>query len=507
MLGYREQTVDDYLAILRRRVWVIVILAVIGCVTAYLVSLKLPNRYTSRTLVLIEEQRVPDNFVKSVVTGDLNERLASMQEQILSRSRLQPIVERFNLFNGVEGRTPMEEVIDRLRAGIVVTPVRPMAETQTNMLPGFSIAVTLGNPQLAQQVCTEITSMFMNENLRLRQQRAEGTNQFLENQLQEAKSKLDEQDGKQAAFKRRYAGVLPGQEQTNLGILMALNTQVEAVTQALNRTQQDKAFTESLLAQQAAAWEAGQDHSRPGQSLEEQLAGLQDQLGILEAHYTSDYPDVTKTKNDIAQLKQKIAAKADAPKEELAVENGKKATVDPPQIQQLRAQIHQYELTLREKAQQAEQLRQQIKVYEARVQLSPQVEQEYKQITREYQTALDFYDELLRKKEQSKMAVDLERRQEGEQFRVLDAASLPEKPSFPNRPLFALSGLGGGLALGVGIAFVLEFKDRSLRNEDDVECYLELPILAVIPTIESQKGKRARAREQARGKDAQPDLA
>jgi uncharacterized protein involved in exopolysaccharide biosynthesis len=167
----------------------------------------------------------------------------------------------------------------------------------------------------------------------------------------------------------------------------------------------------------------------------------------------------------------------------------KVALVEPPRIQQLRAQIFQYEQIIQEKNREQEQLKQQIKLLQARLQLSPQVEQEFKELTRDYQTALEFYNELLKKRTLSAMATDLERRQQSEQFRVLDQASLPDRPSFPNRPLFALGGLGGGLALGLGMAFVLEARDRSLRTERDVEFYLRVPSLALIPSVASGKTK------------------
>ena len=494
MIGNRELTMDDYLAIARRRRWVILIPTLLGPLIAFVISLLLPARYTSSTMVLVEQQKVPENYVRSVVGEELNQRLATMQEQILSRTRLQPIIEKFNLYKADASRVPMEELVAQLRKSIAVTAVRAMTGSKPDTgLPGFTISFTADNPRLAQQVCTEITSMFMEENLRVREQRAEGTTEFLSKQLEEAKRKLDEQDARLAAFKQRYTGQLPGQEQTNLNILMGLNTQLEAVSQTMTRAQQDKTYLESMLTQHLAAWEASKGTNNDPENLEKQLANQQALLVALEARYTPNHPDVIKTKNDIAQLKKKIEEAGAAAKDKPAAGTQKATGLEPPQILQFRNQIHLTEEIIREKTGEQERLQKEIRNYQARIQLSPVVEQQYKEITRNYQTALDFHNSLLAKKTESEMSTDLERRQQGEQFRVIDPANLPEKPSFPNSPLFALGGLGGGVALGLGLALVLEMNDKSLRNERDVQAFLKLPTLALLPWIETGNGEQKRS--------------
>jgi polysaccharide chain length determinant protein (PEP-CTERM system associated) len=476
----RELTQADYIAILRRRWVLITVLAVIGGPLAYGVSRLLPNRYKSQTLVLVEQPTVPSDYVKPVITTEINARLASMREEILSRSRLEPIIHQYGLYPRDINRIPMEELVARLQKDIEVTPVQPMAETQAQELPGFHISVILDNPRTAQEVCTTVTSMFIEEDYRLRQQRSEDTTQFLAQQLVDAKGKLDAQDSRLAAFKSRYIGSLPDQEQGNMNLLMGLTSQLDAATQALARAQQDKSFAESMLAQQVAAWQSSQSGSNP-ETLEAQLTALQTQLSNLQARYTEDHPDVIKTKNEIATLQKRIAdsnSQAKTPGTEKA-----NKSAEPAQIAQLRAQVHTTDQVIAEKTREQEKIQQAIKVYQDRVQSSPAVEQQYKELTRDYQTALDFYNDLLKKRDQSAMATDLERHQEGEQFRVLDPANLPDKPSFPNRRGFALWGFGGGLALGVGIAFLLEMRDTSFRTERDVEFTLRLPVLAMVPTV------------------------
>jgi uncharacterized protein involved in exopolysaccharide biosynthesis len=249
----------------------------------------------------------------------------------------------------------------------------------------------------------------------------------------------------------------------------------------LARAQQDKSFNESLLTQQVAAWQASQTGRNPD-TLEQQLIALQAHLVTLQSSYTDDYPDVVKAKNDIAILQKRIA-ESEGPNNAPVTNKGPKMSTEPAQIQQLRAQLHTDDLIIASKTKEQEQIRKQIALYQERVQSSPAVEQQYKELTRGYQTALESYNELQKKRDDSEMAVNLERKQEGEQFVVLDPANLPDKPSFPNRPLFAVGGLVGGLGLGLAMAFFLEMKDTSFKTERDVEFALQLPVLAMVPEI------------------------
>ncbi len=484
MLGHRELGMDDYLGMVKRHKWLILVPTLVLPVLGYISSYAFPRRYTSQTLVLVEAQKVPDTFVKSLITEQLGERLTTMQEQILSRSRLQPIIETQGLYKSELGKLPMEDLVDRVRRSIQVTPVKPSATTtRAGGLPGFYVSFTAESPQLARDVATQITSLFIEENLRRTENQAANTTQFIEKQLEEAKRKLDEQDARLAQFKQKFIGQLPGQEESNMRLLMGATTQLEAVIQLLNRTQQDKAYAESLLAQQVAAWESSQAGTNP-QTLELQLAGLQNELVKMEARYTPDHPDVIKLRADVAQLKKKIAEGAAAPKP--APEKSQRTSVsEPPQIQQLRNSIHSFAQTIKEKTREQDKLQEQVRTFQARVQLSPLVEQQFKELTRDYDSALGNYNDLLNKRTQSEISLDLIRRQQGEQFRLQDAANLPERPSFPNRPLFAGGGLGLGLALGAGLSLLMELRDKSLRCEKDIEFYLELPTLAQVPVLGS----------------------
>ena len=455
----------------------------------------LPKRYTSETMVLVEQPSVGPEYVKPVVTEDLNHRLASMKEQILSRTRLQPIIEKFGLYAEVRGRVHIEDLVERLRTAVEIKPLEPTPGTQSRQLPGFYVDVTFDSPQIAQQICTEITSMFLEQNARERKQQANETTSFLSKQLEEAKKNLDDQDAKFAQFKRQYLGSLPEEEQSNLNILTGMNAQLEANTQALSRAHQDKAFNESLIGQQEANWKASQTGQNP-ETAEQQLGALQDQLTSLQARYTSEHPDVIKLKSQIEELKKRMAG---APKNNPSASGSTQASAaEPPQIQQLRAKLRQDDMNIADLTKRQSQIQDEIRQLQSRVQASPMVEQQMKELTRNYQTAQDFYNDLLKKRQNAGVAGDLESQQESEQFRVLDPPSMPDRPSFPKKAYFAGGGLGGGLALGLAILCLIAMGDKSMHTERDVELALKLPVLALVPVLEALSQGKSEAHKNHR---------
>jgi protein tyrosine kinase modulator len=482
-MARRELALADYIAILRRH-WVLVLIcAVIGPPLGYGVAKMLPPKYTSQALVLIQQPTVSPNIVEPVDNVDLPQRLASLRQQILSRTRLEPVIRKLNLFPAEIDRTPMDRLVERLQDDIDVSPVQAMAETSSG-LPGFYVDVTMSNPRTAQAVCQAITSMFIEESLKLQNQRSAQTTDFLTQQLADAKSDLDAQDAKLAAFKTRYFGSLPDDEQSNLNILGSLSTQMDAATQSVSRAEQDKSFAQTMLNQQLATWQAAQTSDDP-ETMQQQLVALQTKLAGLLSQYTDNYPDVIRTKADIAALKKRLAA-TDAT---AVPANPSPSLIQPAQIIQLRAQIKADDQTIKDKIKEQQELKQQISLYQSRVQSSPVIEEQYKELTRGYQTALESYNDLLKKRNASMMSQALNAQDEGELFSLLDPANLPISPSFPVIYKFALGGLAVGLALGVGITFLLEMKDTSMRTERDVEFALRLPVLAMIPAVQPGSGK------------------
>jgi len=367
--------------------------------------------------------------------------------------------------------------VERLKNAIEVELIQPMAGSSNRQPPGFHVSVTFSDPQLAMNICQEITSMFMEQNISSREKQVQDTSQFLTQQLSEARTSLDQQDAKLAQFKRQYLGSLPEEQQSNLSLLAGMNAQLEATTQSLSRAQQDKTFNESLLTQQESMLKNSQPGTQSVDTLDQQLATLQEQLSGLLAKYTPEHPDVVKLKAQIEDVKRKIAAGPET----------KPSAAPPretPQIQQLRAKIKQDDVLIADLAKHQAQIQDQIRLLQSHVQASPMVEQQLKELTRNYQTALDNYNDLLKKQQKSSMAIDLEHQQQSETFRVLDAPSLPAKPSFPKKLVFVGGGFGAGIALGIAILYLLAMADKAMYTERDVELCLKLPVLTMVPNFD-----------------------
>ena len=472
MLGHRKLSTEDYLTILKKRAWIVILPAIVFAIVGVGLTLFVQPEYVSQTLVLIEQQKVPDSYVKSVVSEDLNARLASMQEQILSRSRLQPIIERFNLYPTMG----MDARIDRVRKDITIKPIESQI-ARTGGLPGFFISFKAGDAHTAQQVCTEITSLFVSENLHAREQSAEGTTEFLKQQLADAKRSLDEQDAKLATFQRTYAGKLPGEESGNMGMLTTLNTQLDAATQALARMEQDKTYGETMLASQTSNLPSVDTQRAQPQAQQAELSALLSQEGELSSRYTDDYPDVVSVRRKIKELRAEMAkAPTTAPAPAANVPN----RAEPASIVSMRAQLRGLDQSIAQKRRDQMNIQSQLRQYQDRISSSPAVQAEYKQITRDYQTAQAFYDDLLQKMNQSKMATDLERRQQGEQFKLMDEANLPDGPSFPKRSAFLGGGFSAGVLLGLLIVAWIEYRDTAVRSERDIWAFTKLPTLGQI---------------------------
>lgn len=481
MLRNGEIELIEIKRMLRRFWWLLPTTTLLAAAIGFAATLVLPKQYTSSTVVLVEPPTVSKEVVPTLVTEDLYHRMASMKEQTLSRSRLQPIIEKLNLYLEDRDKKHMEDLVERLRQSIDVSLMEPMTGSMDRQPPGFHVSVTFNDSRIAQQICTEITSMFMQQNAIRRTQQAQVTTQFLTQEVEQAKAKLDEQDAKLAQFKRQYLGSLPEEEQSNLSLLTGLNTQLEAATQGLSRAQQDKAFNETLLNQQEATLRAAQAGTQNQETLEQQLTALQAQLTELLAKYTPEHPDVIKLKSQIEDTKRRIAAAADN-KDGPTATTG--TTRESPQIQQLRAKIKLDDLSIADAIKHQSQIQDENRQLQGRLQASPMVEQQLKELMRNYQTASDMYNDLLKRQQNSSMVGELETKQQSETFRVLDPPSLPLTPSFPKKVVFLGGGAGAGLVLGFGILYLVALTDKAMYTERDVELCLKLPVLSLVPTFE-----------------------
>lgn len=509
MLGHRALSLDDYLGILKRRWMLIVIPAIILPIVAVAITFRLTPVYTSQTLVLIESSKVPEEYVKPVIDDSLNNRLASMKEQILSRSRLEPIIKQYDLG---DPKADMDSRIDAVRKDIDIKPIHSEI-SGAGGLPGFFIYFKANEPHTAQQVCRQITSLFLTANQKDREQTAQGTTAFLEQQLNDAKNNLDAQDSKLAAFQRENIGALPEDQDANMNMLTTLNTQLDATTQEITRLEQERSYREALLAQngQSTGVSSNEPGQKPvarttGQATPEQAAELQrlqNELSDLQARYTPDYPDVVAAKRKIADLNKEIARNGTP----ASAGSTSSTHTESPASLQLKAQVSSIDDMIQQKRRVQGKIQGEIGTYQGRLQASPLVAAKYKELTRDYQTAQQFYDSLLAKRNSSQMATELELQQQGEQFRIMDDANLPDAPTFPNRASFALGGLAAGIALGVLIIALLEYRDKSLRSERDVWAFTKLPTLGIIALSANTTTPNGRGWFKRRLKPANPPLA
>ena len=515
MAENRELTMEDYLEMARRRLKIILIPLLVAPLAGFATSYIFPPRFTSQSMILVEGQKVPSAYVVPVITADFTQRIASLQQQMLSGSRLRPVIQSLGLVKAGEEGKLMEDI----RSNMTVTPVITSITQGTGAgkkknltpndepLPGFYIGYTSSDASRAQKICSALTSLMVDENLRSRAEYAKGTTDFLGRQVEDAKRAIDDQDAKLATFKKEHMGELPSDVDTNMKMLASLNSQLDATTQTLNRAQQDRSYAESMLAQQVAAWKASQSATNP-QTLETQLTTLQAQLIQLQSRYTDDHPDVIKTKADIAKVQARLnevnKQMNSAPVSDATNSN---AGDDSPEIRQIRTQIHQYRGVIEQATADQKKLQAQINVYQSRTSMSPSIEEQYRELTRDYDNAQNVYRDLLAKQSSAAQSYTMENEQEGEQMVILTPAQLPDAPSFPVRWMLAAGGLGGGLGLGLLIAVWIEFSDRSIRTEKDIVAVMDLPMLISVPWLgtDQEEAPNGEGRRRFWGSAAPPE--
>ena len=462
----------------------------------------IPAKYRSETLILVEQQRVPEHYVEPNVAVDLQQRLQSMSEQILSRTRLMAIIDKLNLYNLNHARTDTDSLLQVMRKDITIELVKADG-SRANQVAAFRVSYSANSPLIAQQVTAELTSLFIEENLRNRQQISEDTTTFLASELDAARKNLDLQEQRLREFKSRYVGQLPEQTASNLQILGGLQARLQAATDALHQAQQQRLYLESLLNNYRVL---NPQDVAPGKTapatqsaeLAKRLEQLQAQLNTLSANYTSLHPDIVKVKEEIAST-EKLKAAADAEAAKIAATESvpKSANAVPSSMgpaMQIESQLKANEFELTNRNAEIKNIEQQIDAYQQRLNLAPAREQELAAITRDHEQFRNNYDSLLAKKNQSEMATNLERRQQGEQFRMIDPPSLPQKPYFPKRLAFSFGGLAAGLVFGLALVVLSELINPQIFGEQELRAIVSAPLLISVPSMESGSEKQRRVR-------------
>lgn len=471
---------SDYWEILLRRRWWIVVPAIVVSVASCLVVWRMPKVYRSETLILVEPQKIPSEFVRPTISSDITDRLQTISQEILSRTRLQTIIDQLGLYHDLHSKRLPEDIIEQMRKDITVETILSPGAREHAVVGAFKISYEGRDPALVQQVTREIASLFIEENLRVREQQADSTSDFISQEMDKAATVLQTQEERMKEFKARNMGNLPEQQSANLQLLGQLQTMLQTNSEALARAQQQKTYLESLL----NALTAGKGPAPPAQQAD--LEARRAELGAAEQKYKPTHPDVIRLKGEVAALEKQAR---NTPK----VETGNVASSN----QELRGQIASLEQEVQLRGQQQKDTENKIRTLQHRLEVLPAVEEQLASVNRDYQVSKDNYQSLLAKKNASGMAAEMERRAKGEQFKIIDPASYPARPFKPNVLQYDAMGIVGGILLGCGLAMVIEFKDTSLRNAKDVTHYLSLPVLASLPLTASGKRswERGRTRE------------
>jgi polysaccharide chain length determinant protein (PEP-CTERM system associated) len=490
VLPGKVYTPEAVLEVAWRYKWLIVLPFVLVATGVVVYSQMLPNLYRSETLIMVVPQRIPDTYIRSTVTSRIEDRLRSISEQILSRTKLEAVILDFDLYPQQRLRLPMEEVVDIMREQIDVEPVRGDM---------FRIAFVARDAEVASRVVTRLADMYIEENQRDRTIIAEDTSEFLASQLAEAKARLLEHERKLETYRLRHSGELPSQFQSNLQMIQATHVQLQSLADGIGRDRDRRLALESTMAEakkggvpsMADRAALGLPPEPPGLSLVDQLEKARGELWELQRRLTTSHPDVAAKARQVEDLEARAAAHP-IPVDPLAEAAGKAATAREEQVRQIEAEITKLDLQIAEREQEQARLNGVIAEYRKRVDAVPTRETEMTELMRDYDTLQKTYTSLLQSQQGATIAANLERRQIGEQFKVLDPARPAERPISPDRLRLNLLGALVGLGLGLGLAALMEYRDTTFRAEEDVLQVLALPVLAVIPLMESPRDQRAR---------------
>jgi protein tyrosine kinase modulator len=488
MLPGKKYTPEDILLILRRRIWLVLIPFAIVSAAAAVYARRLPDLYRSETLIAVIPPRVPEGFVRSAVASRIEDRLPAIQQQVLSRTRLERIIQDLNLYQEERRFGIMEDIVEQMRNRVSVVPVRGEA---------FRVQFVGGDPRTVMRVAERLSSLLIEESLRDREVLVEGTDQFLESQLDAARVRLVEHEKKVEAYRRAHAGELPGQIDSNLQAAQSRQTQIQQLSEAISRDQERRLGFERLLSdlerQDPTQGNVAADLGGPTAA---QLTAARARLAEMQLTLKAEHPDVKRAKTVIRDLEAQLETEAlSIP---LSVDGGRRVSageqVRLKRIEDLRAQVETIDRQVAKNQGDIEKLRGQADTYLKRAEAGPTRETEMVELNRDYYTLQGLYTSLLGKKEESTISANLERRQIGEQFKLLDPARLPGRPFSPDRHQMNLYGMVAGLSIGLVLVALLEYRNVALQTDEELTNVVGLPVLAVVPVLESEQDRRRRIR-------------
>jgi polysaccharide chain length determinant protein (PEP-CTERM system associated) len=485
MLPGKKYHPEDFLRIAWARRWFIIVPTVVITVATFVWAASLPNRYRATATILVVPQQVPESYVKPTVTTSLAERLQTIQQQILSRTRLERIIEEFKLYEAERKTMIMEDVVELMRTRDVDVSV-PRARRREDT-SHFTVSFDSSQPRLAMQVAERLSGMFVTENLQDRTGLADSTNQFLQAQLDDARRRLGEHEATLEAFRRRNSGQLPTQVQSNMHMLQVTQSQIQSNVETGNSERIRLSVLEGAIEEAAKALNearpAGTNDKGAPQTVAQQLETARAELKNLEDRFTESHPDVATGRRRVADLEAKMAQSPAPAGSGAQIASALSPSSIATRLNSMRLEAEQLRKSIDSRKAEDERLRKNLLAYTARLEATPKLESELSVLMRDYETLKSQYELLLKKSEDSKLAVNLERRQIGEQFKVIDSARLPERPISPDRLRYNLIGMLLGLGLGAAFVGLLEYRDTTFKTDADVVTSLALPVIAVIPAM------------------------
>jgi polysaccharide chain length determinant protein (PEP-CTERM system associated) len=481
VLGQLE--LRDYLQIFQRRKWWVILTVIAMTLASGVVIWRLPNIYRSETVILVDPQKVPDNYVASTVTSSVADRLSTLQQEVMSPTRLKRLIDTMGLYLDVRGKIGDQQVVAKMQKAISVEVVTQGGRT----LSAFRVSYQGPNPLETAQVANQLAAMFIGENLKSREQQSFGTAEFLDNELQKTKKELEDKEKELGDIKSKYILDLPDSKQYHLEALTTLRSQLRTSQDKVERAQQEKVYLQSLSMSTAPTIDLDSTgtNSSPHQF---QIQKLESQLSELRARYGPNHPDIRKLQAQLDDLKHKAAVEAkDTPEEPAPVLP--KRTIKNPVIE---AQLQKINETIQSESKLQAQVNDQINFHVSKLERVPVFEQRISGLMRDYDSLRAHYASLNDKKLSADMSNNLENRQKGERFVILDPAQVPDRPTAPNRPLLAVAAILGGLIGGCALALLRDLSDVSVRSEREAARILGKPILAGIPAIVNEKERRGK---------------
>jgi polysaccharide chain length determinant protein (PEP-CTERM system associated) len=477
-------TLASYFAIIKRRKWSLILPAGIVFLVALAVALLLPSVYKSTSTILIEEQEIPADFVMATVTTYAEQRLQALNQRIMSSTRLLGIIKRFDLYREMREKRTMDEVIAQMKADVHLDPISAeVIDKRTGRSKAVTIAFTLSyegkeRPETIQKVANVLISLFLEGNLQVRERQANETSQFLKDEMDKVKTRLTEMEGRISAFKEENIDRLPELLQVNLQSVQSTERDVAVLKEKLNSLMERAGYLDTQLAGIQPKLENGDPDLR-------RLKELKVSLDYLTSRYSDLYPDVKKTRAEIAELEKRIKTVAGAAgKGSDLPDNPAYITLDS-QLSSARVQIVSIKAQVGELVKKGREYR---KLIEA----GPKVEETYRNLIIERDNTQAKYNDLMRKLMDARVSQGLEKEQKGERFTLIDPARLPEKPFKPNRLAIILIGLVLGVGAGVGMAALVEFGDDSVKSAADLTRATAFPVLISIPEIVTPRDRLRR---------------